>query len=158
MNATAPFVPTSIRIFPLSHVETTQPQPNKPSRPVVVLHLELKDAYGDAAKALGRLQVTLGRSASGLDPSLEQQELRWDVSELLDPESNAALFDPATRTYRVQLDAPAWVLETIEGTTRGGRSIPPGAVRVRVAFALGTRELIEEGEPIFLTDEFTLQK
>lgn len=38
---------------------------------------------------------------------MDEQVARWSV-DLTNLEANARWFDPVTRTYRVQLDLPAW--------------------------------------------------
>jgi hypothetical protein len=61
----------------------------------------------------------LGRAESGVGT----QELKWPTN-LSDLKTNAALFDPPTRTYRLPLEnAPDWVAGT------GSRDRPP--VRLR---------------------------
>lgn len=96
------FAPASMRIYPLTHIERTGEGEAR-----LVLHLELRDAWGDTVKGIGLLQVQLLRGGDlgggGRD------ERMWEV-DMRDPEINAQYYDPATRTYRVQLrDLPAWV-------------------------------------------------
>jgi len=115
-----PFAPASMRIHPLTRLER-----GDGGRPLLVCHVEVKDAWGDTTKSIGALQVQLYRPGEGPDASLERQELRWDV-DLSDLTLNARLYDPATRTYRLPLrDLPPWL--TIN--ERGG---PAQRVRLRV--------------------------
>ncbi len=186
-----PFAPTTMRIHPLTHLDAR----SSPRRgageanatlgaasdggrggggggvtsagggDVLMLHVELTDAYGDTVKGLGKLAVQLYRrtpgsesgagggggagsspgSAAGSGPLSETQDSRWDIAELAEPDGNAKRFDPATRTYRLQLKAPDWVAGEL---ARSG-----GWVRVRCVFAAATRR----GERV-LVDEFVLQK
>ncbi len=135
-GASEAFAPASLRVHPLSHVEVG-PQ-TAVSGPIIVLHVELKDRYGDTVKGLGRLQVLLYKQGEGQS---EVQDLRWDVAQMSEPDANARLFDPATRTYRLQLDAPAWVGQAT------------GWIKVRAVLAIET----PEGERL-LSDEFVMQK
>ncbi len=131
-----PFAPASIEIHPLTRLtEDTS------HRPLIVCHVECRDAWGDTCKAFGDLQVLLYRGTPG-DP-LGVQELRWDV-DLTDLDRNAALFDPATRTYRLPLqDVPEWA---------GTGSAPGGRLRLRAL--LNTVDA--RGRPTSIEDEFVL--
>lgn len=114
-----PFAPDTIRVFPLTHVEATD------AGAQIVLHLELRDRWGDTVKATGQLRVRLYRGAGGrgdlVGTARQRQELVWDV-DLTDLGLNAALFDPSTRTYRVVLgDLPAWSAGLVDGG--GGQAV-----------------------------------
>lgn len=101
-----PFAPVALRIHPLTHTST---QDGKPS---IVAHVELRDAWGDPVKGVGVLQVQLYRPTGTATSTLGTQELKWDI-DLGNLELNAALYDPATRTYRLPLlEAPAWIEQT----------------------------------------------
>jgi len=54
------FAPQTIRIHPLTHVDAVTDKGG--ARSVIVLHLELKDRYGDTVKWLGATQVTLSNA------------------------------------------------------------------------------------------------
>jgi hypothetical protein len=109
----------AIRVHPLTRVVS-----DKEGRPEIVLHLECRDAWGDSAKALGAVMVRLvstgsadAGGAGGTAAALEGGATRWDV-DLSNLETNASMFDPATRTYRMQLTGvPTWVAAT-GGATR----------------------------------------
>ncbi len=132
------FAPASLRVHPLSHVEVG----SRAAGPIIVLHIELKDRYGDTVKGLGRLQVLLYRQGEGEGPSEGGvQDLKWDVAQMSEPDANARLFDPATRTYRLQLDAPLWVGQAT------------GWIKVRAVLAIET----PEGDRL-LSDEFVMQR
>lgn len=139
-----PFGPTTLRVHPLSHVD--EPIGSAPgsgsgsggggggeSHSIIVLHVELKDRYGDTVKGLGTLVATLYRgaapSAGGGDVSAEAvQQTRWEIPGMDDPDENARQFDPATRTYRIQLEAPTWMENAMQDGSR---------LRLRVVLDLG---------------------
>ena len=130
-----PFGPTTLRIHPLSHVDEPigGTSPEAAARSIIVLHVELKDRYGDTVKGLGTLTATLYRGASpssgGGDVSAEAvQQAKWEVPGMDDPDENARQFDAATRTYRIQLEAPEWM----EGAVQNGSRL-----RMRVVLDLG---------------------
>jgi len=75
-----PFVPTSMRIYPLTHIERGSPPPAPPAQPTgpspadnippqdttpkpaevrIIAHLEFRDAWGDSTKAVGQLVILL---------------------------------------------------------------------------------------------------
>jgi len=75
-----PFVPTSMRIYPLTHIERGSPPPAPPAQPTgpspadnvqpqdttprpaeirIIAHLEFRDAWGDSTKAVGPLVILL---------------------------------------------------------------------------------------------------
>ncbi|MEM1184165.1 MAG: hypothetical protein AAGI53_04095 [Planctomycetota bacterium] len=102
-----PFAPESMRVFPLTHAEVT---PEGGAQ--VVLHLELRDRWGDTVKGTGQVKVRLYRGSANsgglLGSARQRQELTWDV-DLTDLGLNAVLYDPSTRTYRIVLgELPEW--------------------------------------------------
>lgn len=110
-----PFAPSQMRIHPLTHVETLGDGER------IVLHVEVRDGWGDTIKGVGDVQVNLRRSGAAL---LGQGGVKWDM-DLRDLATNVSYFDSVTRTYRFVLSGlPAWF--TSEG--RG---------RVRVLFRTG---------------------
>lgn len=141
-----PFAPVALRVHPLTHVDTAKAAGGAS---VIVLHLELRDRWGDSAKGVGRLTVLLYKPGTGIQPGLETQELKWDVPGFDDPNTNMALYDAATRTYRVQLEAPDWVSTTIAGDG----STDSGWFTIRVVLSAGT-----DAEARYLSDEYVLQK
>ncbi len=134
-----PFAPATMRVFPLTNVEVGDDGVAR-----IVLHLELRDRWGDTTKATGGLRVRLYRSVEGVSgPAGERQELVWDV-DLNDLGLNAALFDPATRTYRIVLgELPGWAAERARGS---------GVTLVAV---LITRDA--EGDEVSLRDVYRLE-
>ncbi len=146
--STDAFAPVRLQVHPLTHVDRAQG--GSGTGDAVVLHLELKDRFGDAVKGAGRLAVMLYRPGLGVQPGLETQELKWDVAGFEDAASNSAMFDPATRTYRVQLAAPEWLGAALASTTQGA----PNRFTLRAILTLRD----ERGQERFLSDEYVLQK
>jgi len=136
-----PFSAVSVRVHPLTHAER-----DASGQTIIVLHVEPRDAWGEATKATGQLSVTLSRVGAGPGPTLDDQELTWR-DDLTDLSRNVRLWDPATRTYRVPLgQLPTWaVAETSEG-----------AASMRLAVALSTRD--RSGEERVLQDTFVLRR
>ena len=127
-----PFAPKAMRIHPLTHAEVDEAGAAR-----VVLHMELKDAWGDTVKGVGRVQAQLWR-----DGGPAEQATRWDV-DLRSLNDNADFHDPATRTYRIVLAGlPAWLNEAILHDA-------PGTARLRVLFLTAG----VDGVPVVLRDE-----
>lgn len=104
------FGPVAMRVYPLTHVDRLAD-----GTPAIICHVEMTDAWGDTVKSTGRLTIQLfgpeGPGGSAVD------RFRWDVN-LDDLRTNAALFDRATRTYRIVLvGLPEAVVEAMG---RGG--------------------------------------
>lgn len=94
-----PFSPAEMRIHPLTHVEPIG------TKKRIVLHIELRDGWGDTVKGIGDLSVHLRKSGS---VSLGQGGTKWDI-DLRDFEVNVSYFDSVTRTYRFVLSGlPEW--------------------------------------------------
>lgn len=116
-----PFVPTSMRIYPLTHVERgerTEGAEKAKGEGKIIAHIDFRDAWGDSTKAIGTLTIFLygpnGRGAlAQTQPNDDStQQRRYDI-DLTDLRRNAELFDPATRTYRIPLAGlPVWALST----------------------------------------------
>ncbi len=137
-----PFPPEAIVIHPLTRAER-DPQ----GRPVIMCHIEFRDAWGDTVKAAGTLQVQLYRPVGAGD--IGQQELVWPIP-LNDLDANAGFFDPATRTYRLPLeDAPEWVIPPEPGTTAG----PARRIKLRAVF----EGLDAHAHPLTLQDEYVFE-
>jgi hypothetical protein len=77
-----PFAPKAMRVHPLTHGEL-----DADGNARVVLHVELKDAWGDTTKGVGRVQVQLWRDGGGA----EEGE-RWAV-DLRSLGENASFYD-----------------------------------------------------------------
>jgi hypothetical protein len=134
-----PFAAASLQIHPLTRVDR-----DAKGQLWIICHIELRDAWGDTTKGTGDLQVHLLRPTGGRASGLGTQEMTWEVN-LSDLDTNASLYDPATRTYRLPLEgAPAWVTES----TDGERDLP--LVRLRAYLTtFGPR-----GDEVTLEDEF----
>ncbi|RMH29244.1 MAG: hypothetical protein D6692_04415 [Planctomycetota bacterium] len=130
-----PFSPKAMRVHPLTHAEL-----DADGTPRVILHIELKDAWGDSVKGVGRVQAQLWR-----DGQSPENATRYDV-DLRALDDNATFYDPATRTYRIVLGGlPAWLDQTVRAESG------PNA-RLRVLFL--TSEV--DGTPLVLRDEFVV--
>ncbi|TVS09145.1 MAG: hypothetical protein EA423_00480 [Phycisphaerales bacterium] len=135
------FAPVVMRLHPLTHVDRTPA-----GQPIIVCHIEFADSWGDTVKAAGDLAVLLYRPR-GATGATGTQELRWDI-DLTDPETNAAHYDPATRTYRIQLGRlPEWA------TTVG----QPGAEDQRIVLRAIFTATDREGRETTLRDELTVR-
>lgn len=139
------FAPSRVRIHPLTHVDASG------SRGVLVLHYELRDRFGDSVKSLGELKVELYKPGPGVMGSMESREASWTVEQTLAPEGNTERFDRTTRTYRIQLFAPAWVRDWARADAATRASVP--WIKVRVLYTA----LDVDGNPKTLTDEFVVQ-
>lgn len=139
------FAPNRVRIHPLTHVDASG------SRGVLVLHYELRDRFGDSVKALGELKVELYKPGPGVMGSMESREASWTVAETLAPEGNSERFDRTTRTYRIQLFAPAWVHDWARADAATRADAP--WIKVRVLYTA----LDADGHSKTLTDEFVVQ-
>ncbi|QOI99818.1 MAG: hypothetical protein HRU70_04705 [Phycisphaeraceae bacterium] len=113
-----PFAPELMRIHPLSHVALAPD-----GKPEIICHVELRDRWGDTTKTTGDLTVRLFASPAGPQSGGEQELLRWTI-DLSEDQTNAALFDPATRTYRLPLaGAPDWIAGLSPARPSGGGRI-----------------------------------
>jgi len=134
-----PFRPSVMRVHPLTHTET-----RADGEAVMVLHVELKDPWGDTVKGIGQVQVQLRRAGS--TSTIGDRGTRWDI-DLREIEENISYFDSATRTYRIVLGGlPAWLDESVQAGT-------PEAARLRVLF----RTAKADGEAVVLQDEFVMR-
>ncbi len=134
-----PFRPSAMRVHPLTHTET-----RSDGEPVMVLHIELKDPWGDTVKGVGQVQVQLRKATS--TTTIGDRGTRWDI-DLRDIEINISYFDSATRTYRIVLgELPDWLDQSL-------RAGSPEGARVRVLF----RTAKADGETVVLQDEFVLR-
>jgi len=131
------FAPVSLRISPLSRLET-----GTDGRPELALYFVLQDRWGHGTKAPGVAQIQLYR-VGGVSQGLATLADRWEA-DLTDPDQNSALFD-VTGMYRVPLAGlPGWLAARADGT--GGYE----RVRIRVFF----RTVGPGGETVDLRDTF----
>jgi len=134
-----PFAVASIVIHPLTRVNR-----DSKGKLWIICHLEFRDAWGDTTKGIGSLKIQLYRPTGGRAAGLGTQEASWDVN-LSDLDTNASLYDPATRTYRLPLEgAPAWV-----GESAGGDKDLP-VIRLRAILTTTG----PQGAALTLEDEF----
>jgi len=149
-GSVAAFAPVSLRIHPLTPSDPSAGTKDASAidKTRIVFHFELKDRFGDNVKALGTLRLELLKPGAGATPGIESRELTWDVTEFTDPDENYKRFDTPTRTYRVLLNAPRWVGETLADRTARDA---PGWVKLRARF-----EPIGQQGQMFI-DEYVLQ-
>lgn len=148
VQASNPFGPVSVRIHPLTR--TVNAKDAAGAGPVeVVVHLEMRDAWGDSTKGVGAVLVRLVRQRQagvGADPGSAppgDQSQRWDI-DLSDLGTNAAMFDPATRTYRMQLTgAPAWVAGGVSTDGSRGRTMIQATLTMPGGTILTAESLLE---------------
>lgn len=139
-----PFSPKAMRIHPLTHAETDAEGNQR-----LVLHLELKDAWGDTVKGIGRVQARVDRDG-GPAGQTEAGTTRWDI-DLRSLDDNASFHDPATRTYRIVLGGlPRWLAGAVAADAEPA---VPVAARVRVLFLTADTD----GTPVVLRDEMTIR-
>lgn len=132
MVVPGPFAPTAMRIHPLTHTEAD----GESSR--IVLHVEVRDGWGDTIKGVGDVQVHLRRSGSA---TIGESGIKWDI-DLRDLTTNVSYFDSVTRTYRFVLSGmPDWF--AIEGR---------GKLRVQFRTARG------DGSIEVFQDEFEIER
>lgn len=141
------FAPATMRIHPLTHIEKGEQTGLPAGQCTVVLHLELKDRFGDSVKGLGTLRLELFKPGAGVSPGIESQALTWDVNDLAEPEGNSRRFDQSTRTYRIPLVAPAWVAAWGNKDANGATQ---GWLKLRAVLTT------TEGPTRYLEDEFVL--
>jgi hypothetical protein len=139
-----PFGPASMRVFPLTRLDA-----DAAGKPMIVCHIEFRDAWGDSVKAAGRLQINMSGSTGGSGSRQELPPLAWDI-DLSDLKRNTSLYDRATRTYRIQLvDLPATLAASLTAPADG----PPAPWRIVLRATLSS----PAGGPALLQDEYTLQ-
>lgn len=141
-----PFAPASLRVHPLTHLAR-----DDQGRAMIVCHIEFADRWGDTTKGIGQLAVRLYRPL-GASGKSARQEAAWDI-DLTDLQYNATLYDPVTRTYRVQLGGlPGWV-----GDLVGGDELAPGPSR-RVILRVALTTWSAGGRETVLRDEMTIER
>lgn len=108
-RAPGPFAPVALRVFPLTRLERADDGKMR-----VVLHIELKDEWGDTVKGVGELTVQLLRPP-GAAGGTGRDQVGWEIA-MWGAEDNARYYDPSSRTYRLVLgDVPAWVEQLAGG-------------------------------------------
>lgn len=138
-----PFDPVVARVHPLTHVDARSPG-LAADKCLLVLHLELRDQFGDAVKGVGDLKVELYKPGPGTSPGMETQALVWEVPAFAQAETNSARFDPATRTYRLPLVADRWVAQWLSAEGGALRAGAPAWLKVRVVLGTGGRPMVDE--------------
>lgn len=134
-----PFRPSLMRVHPLTHTEI-----NADGQAVMILHVELKDLWGDTVKGIGQLQVQLRKQSATSE--VGNRGTRWDI-DLRDIEVNVSYFDSATRTYRIVIGGlPEWLNDSVSSPSIEG-------ARVRVLF----RTSKADGEAVVLQDEYLMR-
>ncbi len=137
-----PFRPTVMRVHPLTHTEMSAD-----GEAVIILHVELKDLWGDTVKGVGQLQVQLRKQSA--TSVVGNRGTRWDV-DLRDIEINVSYFDSATRTYRIVIGGlPGWLGDSVKNQDEGGVE----GAQVRVLF----RTSKADGEAVVLQDEYVMR-
>ncbi|MBX3388068.1 MAG: hypothetical protein KF691_01290 [Phycisphaeraceae bacterium] len=171
-----PFLPTSMRIYPLTHIERGSAPPAPPANPSgpspadnippqdvtpkpaevrIIAHLEFRDSWGDGTKAIGPLVIFLygpsaGNNARNSDDpdafSNATQQRRYDI-DLSDLRRNAELFDPATRTYRIPLSGlPQWIVNSQPDTD------------LHITLRAEIKVPRSDGSGVMLVDEYVVTK
>jgi hypothetical protein len=139
LTVPGPFRPAVMRVHPLTHTEI-----GSDGKPVMILHVELKDPWGDTVKGVGQLQVQLRKQSTTSE--VGNRGTRWDI-DLRDIEVNVSYFDSATRTYRIVIGAlPAWLGDSVKAQEAAG-------ALVRVLF----RTAKADGESVVLQDEYVMR-
>lgn len=143
-----PFNPVRLQVHPLTHLDV---DPEGVVR--LICHVELKDRWGDTTKAKGLLRLELYRPVETARPDLQSQELSWEL-DLRDLELNAALFDPATRSYRLQLGGlPAWAESMARRLAAQGDQGTPERLMLRAVFETQG----PDSRPTVLRDEMQIE-
>lgn len=142
-----PFAPRSVRVHPLTHVDTPDPG----GEGTLILHVELRDRFNDSVKSVGQMSVELTSGTPGAGFATgSQTRVRWDIGDITDPQASSRRFDPSTRTYRIPLKSPPWVSRWLndENERRGG----PDHLTLRVTFSPTAGE-----DRRVLTDEYFIE-
>ncbi len=144
---TWPFAPSSLRVYPLTHLERGEDNKGR-----VICHIELKDRWGDSSKGVGALRIAMYGPGTGQPGGASVQLAKWEVN-LSDLARNTALFDPATRTYRIQLTGvPEWVARLAAGG-EAAKGLASGVTLQATLSVVGP-----DGRVADLKDEFVVQR
>jgi hypothetical protein len=151
-GSAAAFAAATMRIHPLTPIDAKAVKPDGTVDPAprIVVHLEFKDRFGDTVKALGTFHAELFRPGTGSLPGMDQRVMDWTEPAFLDAAKNTGRFDPATRTYRVQLTGPEW----LRAWQDGGKDGPAGWLKLKVTYTTTD----PAGEPLVLEDWFQFQR
>lgn len=112
-RAPGPFAGESVSISGLTRLDR-----RADDEVVLVLHLEVRDGFGDPVKVVGAVDVVLTPAASA---QARADAVRWTVP-FWDPRTSTSFYDPSSRTYRLVLgDLPAWLREMDAADARAAR-------------------------------------
>jgi len=104
-----PFAPSGMRVHPLTHAEVVDGDVR------VVLHMEVRDGWGDTIKGVGRVTVRLRKSGAS---TIGESGVKWEI-DLRDLATNVSYFDSVTRTYRFVISGlPGWFADEGRGKIR----------------------------------------
>lgn len=107
-NVVWPFMPTRVRIHPLSHYVPDDPAEGR----VVRVRLEFVDRYGHTTKCLGQVRLELFRAGSistgdRVSVPADAEPIGIWTFDLSDLDVNVDRYDEITRTYLVPIRPPA---------------------------------------------------
>lgn len=147
-----PFAPTGLRVYPLTRLDR-----DADGRPVIILHVETVDRWGDFAKALGELEVRVYAGDRSLGAPPETLELTWPSINLSNLEENASWYDPASKMYRL----------TLGGLNRSPRAVMAAealldmnaespTARLRIVAVLRTAG--PDGRESYLQDQYVIDR
>ncbi len=108
------FAAATLRVHPLTHIDPLAGP--KGDQVLLMLHIELRDRYGEQVRDLGILRAEF--TVPGQAP------LSWDVPEMIGADQNMKRYDPSTRTYRLGLTLPPTMRTVREGTVRVSYNMP----------------------------------
>ena len=109
------FAPVKVRLHRLSRIVFPPPAsatapataPATTSAPMLEVHLELSDQFGDAGKGVGEVMLQLFDAAPALSVDRKGPLLAtWNLT-LNSPEANREHWDRTTRTYLFKFPLPA---------------------------------------------------
>lgn len=187
-SANWPFVPTSMRIYPLTHLERGSPPPAPPANPSgpspadnvqphqvraqpaqvrLMTHLEFRDAWGDGTKAIGPLVILLygpnsnAEAARAASPSPTPTPNQGD-----DPDAFAS--DIQQRRYDINLSDLRRNAELFDPATRTYRiplaGLPAWIVNstpetdIRITLRAEIKVPRSDGSSVLLVDEYVVTK
>lgn len=179
-----PFVPTSMRIYPLTHIERGSPPPAPPANPTgpspadnvqpqdvtpppaqvrIITHLEFRDAWGDTTKAVGALTILLYGPNSNANAARGSNAIARDGD-------NPDAFAPEVqqRRYEIDLTDLKRNAELYDPATRTYRiplsglpdwivAAAPGA-NLRITLRAEVKSPRADGSSVLLVDEYVVTK
>ncbi|MBL8885912.1 MAG: hypothetical protein JNK16_04560 [Phycisphaerales bacterium] len=179
-----PFVPTSMRIYPLTHIERGSPPPAPPANPTgpspadnvqpqdvtpppaqvrLIAHLEFRDAWGDTTKAVGSLTILLYGPNSNANAARGSNALPRDGD-------NPDAFAPETqqRRYDIDLTDLKRNAELYDPATRTYRIPLSGlpdwiinstpSTNLRITLRAEAKSPRADGSSVLLVDEYVVTK